>query len=122
MTPEYAERMVGKNANYPVLCLGTTQDDLDEALWVLKCHRQMKPLATTWVDLELHLKNTDPSSIGKDNVDYNDIPFSQLSAGMREVVEETSTAKKTKDSMEKVTNKRKKIPSTIGTITDEKRE
>ena len=89
---------------------------------MLRRQQQTNPLATTWVDLELHLAGINPASIGMDNVDYDNIPLSQLSTGMNHLVGETSTAKKIKDGLKAVTAKRKKDHTNTGTITDNRRD
>lgn len=103
--------MSGKYSKYPVLGIGTTNEDLEEVLWVLQHQLQTKPLVATWVDLELHLANINPASTGMNNIGYDDIPLSQLSA-----------AKKIKGSRKAVTATRKKTGSYTGTITDNKHE
>ena len=81
---------------------GTTQEDMDEALWVMQRQHLTNPKATTWIDLELHHSRVDPARIGLDDVTYDDIPMSQLSTGMDQIIGETTTAKKIKDGLEKV--------------------
>ena len=67
---------------------------MDEALWVMQRQHLTNPKATTWIDLELHHSGVDPSRIGLDDVTYDDIPMSQLSTGMDQIIGETTTAKK----------------------------
>ena len=67
---------------------GTTQEDMDEALWVMQRQHLTNPKATTWIDLELHHSGVDPARIGLDDVTYDDIPMSQLSTGMDQIIGE----------------------------------
>lgn len=89
---------------------------------MLRRQQQTNPLATMWVDLKLQIAGINPASIGMDNVDYDNIPLSQLSTGMNQLVEATSTAKKLKDGVKAVTAKRKKGHTNTGTVTDNKRK
>ena len=51
----------------------------------MKHENQTNPRSNTWLDLQLHLAGVDTSSIGmEDHDDPDDIPLSQLVAGMQE--------------------------------------
>ena len=82
------------SGRFPRLGMGSSQEDLNEALWVLQRQRCTNPKSTAWVDLEMHHSNMDPTAIGMEDIDYNDLPLSQLSTGMKEILRESKSAKK----------------------------
>ena len=92
---------------YLKLGQNTTQEDLDEALWVMKRENQTNSRATTWLDLQLHLAGVDAVSIGmEDHDDPDDIPLSQLVAGMQETSVMSIASNRLKEAIENGTCKR----------------
>ena len=93
MTEKYLNQLTGdRHSAFPILGEGTTESDYKDAMWVLGRQKQMNPKTTTWKDLQLKHANIDPKTIGMDNVNYDDLPLSQLSHGMHKVVKETKTS------------------------------
>lgn len=93
ISEKYLDQLLGDpESEYPILGPGTSQEDLDEALWVMQRTNQSKGKATTWIDLQLHREGVDPKSIGYDDVDFDDIPSSQLSHGMHQIASITAAA------------------------------
>ena len=59
-------------------------------------------MTTTWKDLQLKNANVDQKSVGMDDVDFDNLPLSQLSHGMHSVVNETKTAAEIKKAVSEV--------------------
>ena len=126
MTSDYLHQMLGNRSaenetksNYPVLGEGTSNEDYNDAIWVLDRATGINPKTTTWVDLQLKHAGVKPDSIGLDNVSYDDIPLSQLSHGMQEVIKESKTAAKIKKAIDDVSKKRKTTYSASSHRTDD---
>ena len=99
MTDQYLKLLMGNaNNEYPIFGEGTTEDDYNDAMWVLGRKKQKNPKTTTWKDLQLKRANVDHKSVGMDDVDFDNLPLSQLSHGMHAVVKETKTAAEIKKS------------------------
>jgi len=78
---------------YPILGPNTTQEDLDEALWVLD--HEGSGNTTTWIDLQLHLEGINPTDIGMDYCDDpDDLPLHQLFSGINQLVSISAYASK----------------------------
>ena len=93
MTEKYLSKLTGNGKNaYPILGEGTTEADYKDAMWVLGRQKEANPKTTTWKDLQLKHANVDQKSVGMDDVDFDNLPLSQLSHGMHTVVNETKTA------------------------------
>ena len=51
--------MGNANNEYPIFGEGTTEDDYNDAMWVLGRKKQKNPKTTTWKDLQLKRANVD---------------------------------------------------------------
>ena len=91
-------------------------------MWVLGRQKQSRPKTTTWKDLKLKDASADQKSIGMDDVDFDNIPLSQLSHGMHTVVNETRAAAEIKKAVSEVGKKRKSTYSSDTHRTSDKLE
>ena len=121
VTKDYAVRLMGTKQHFPILGDGTSQEDFDEALWVMQRQHRTNPTSTTWLDLELYHAGVDPSMIGMEDCDYDDIPQSQLSAGMKDIIVDTKAGEAMKASL-KQSQKRKSSGHDENIISDSKKE
>ena len=123
MTEDYLKQLTGNGKNeYPILGEGTTDADYNDAMWVLGRQKQSCPKTTTWKDLQLKDTSVDQKSIGMDDVDFDNIPLSQLSHGMHTVVNETRAAAEIKKAVSEVGKKRKSTYSSNTHRTSDKLE
>ncbi len=108
ISSEYAKCLIGDpDADFPVLGPETTEDDLKEALWVIQREQRTEALATTWIDFQMHLDGHDVGDMWSDDLGLDDMPLSQLSAGMDRTTHITAANLKIKEGIEKA-RKRKK--------------
>ena len=114
--------MGNANNEYPIFGEGTTEDDYNDAMWVLGRKKQKNPKTTTWKDLQLKRANVDHKSVGMDDVDFDNLPLSQLSHGMHAVVNETKTAAEIKKAISEVDKMGKVMYSTNTHKTNDKLE
>ena len=99
MTEKYIKQLTGSSKKkFPILGDGTTEADYKNAMWVLGRQKQRNPKTTTWKDLQLKHTRVDQKTIGMDDVNFDNLPLSQLSHGMHKVVKETKTAAEIKKS------------------------
>ena len=93
MTEKYLNQLTGdRHSAFPILGEGTTESDYKDAMWVLGRQKQRNPKTTTWKDLQLKHARVDQKTIGMDDVNFDNLPLSQLSHGMHKDVNETKTS------------------------------
>ena len=93
MTEKYLKQLTGDHKDsFAILGEGTTEADYKDAMWVLRRQKQRNPKTTTWKDLQLKHASVDQKTIGMDNVNFDNLPLSQLSHGMYKVANESKTA------------------------------
>ncbi len=76
-------------------------------MWVMQREQQSKPVVTTWTDLQMHLLGHNVGDIWSDDNGLDDIPLSQLCAGMDRTTHLTDANLKLKEGIEKARKKRK---------------